>query len=181
MSVFEKCSGYLDARTGTYEYRTKRYDAVIDVIEGILGLPPDLTVADLGAGWTEFGHRLTERGFRGRYLPYDGAIDGRDLQYWEPPLADIDVCVAIEFLEHLRKPERLVETMFERARLTVVTTPDSTCVDTLGMDPDHIVALDKNQLYGMGFENVVSLTLFPGSLRLPGKDPSCPDTLLAWR
>ena len=89
--TFQKCDGYLEGRTGTYDYRCRRYDAVIDVIMASeWGLRDTDTVADLGAGWTEFGHRLSERGFRGRYIPYDGAIDGKDLTYWQPPFATLD-------------------------------------------------------------------------------------------
>lgn len=177
--VYEKCNGYLDGRTGTYDYRCRRYDAVVDIIQDWTSFSERLTIADIAAGWTEFGHRLTERGFRGRYIPYDGAIDGKDLQYWVPPLTDIDVCVSIEFLEHIRHPERLVETMFDKAaRLVVVTTPNSEVVDTLGMDDDHVTELRATDLYDLGFEHVTFQTLFPGSRYNPG---GMPDTLVAWR
>lgn len=178
-AIFQKCDGYLDARTGTYEYRCHRYDAVIDKIHRKAGLTPDLTIADIAAGWTEFGHRLTERGFRGRYIPYDGAIDGKDLQYWVPPLTRLDVIVAIEFLEHIKHPERLVNTMFDKAEaLVVVTTPNSEVVDTLAMDEDHVIALDKYDLRAMGFDGCTAHTLFPGSKWNPD---GLPDTLVAWK
>lgn len=177
--VFDKCDGYLDARTGTYEYRCKRYDAVVDNIHRHVGLEADMTIADIAAGWTEFGHRLTERGFRGRYIPYDGAIDGKDLQYWVPPLTQIDVCVAIEFLEHIKHPERLVQTMFDKAeKMVVITTPNSDVVDTLAMDEDHVTEIFATDLYDMGFDGVREHILFPGSKWNP---ESKPDTLVAWK
>lgn len=176
--VFEKCDGYLDGRTGTYEFRCRRYDAVIDVILRQVDLENSYTIADLAAGWTEFGHRFTERGFRGRYIPYDGAIDGKDLQHWVPPLAKLDVIVAIEFLEHLRHPGVLAEIMLQKAeKMVVVTTPNSAIVNTLKMDPDHVTALYEDDLYDMGFENVHSLPLFAGSEWNPRGDD---DTLIGW-
>lgn len=177
--TFDKCDGYLDARTGTYEYRCRRYDAVIDIIEKETGLNPDLTIADLGAGWTEFGHRLTERGFRGRYIPYDGAIDGVDLEHnWTPPMGGVDWCVAIELLEHFDRPHLLVKKMRDVARQgVIITTPDSMNVDTLGMDDDHRVELRDGDLRHMGFTHVEKRILFPGS---PWGKEGYSDTLVAW-
>ena len=177
-NVFEKCDGYLDGRTGTYDFRCRRYDAVIDKIHRWVGLTSDITIADIGAGWTEFGHRLTERGFRGRYIPYDGGIDGQDLQYWRPPLTRIDVIVAIEFLEHIKHPGHLVETMlFKAERLVVATTPNSDVVDTLAMDPDHVIALNEQTLKALGFTHVDKAPLFAGSEWNPDGRP---DTLIGW-
>ena len=180
--TFEKCDGYLADRTGTYEYRCRRYDAVIDILGSWSGLSDTLTIADLGAGWTDFGHRLTQRGFRGRYLPYDGAIDGKDLTYWEAPYTDIDWIVAIELLEHLRRPEELVERMMAKARVgVIITTPDSRHVDTLGMDSDHVIAIYPDMLTRWGFKWFDSQTLFPGTpYRTRGHEQTHGDTLLAW-
>lgn len=179
-AVYEKCDGYLDGHTGTYKYRCRRYDAVIDVIEESSGLSPSLTIADLGAGWTEFGHRLTERGFRGRYLPYDGAIDGKDLTFWQPPLTPIDWIVAIELLGHLHHPERLTDIMMDKARRgVIITTPNSQVVDTLA-----VRELWPYNLREMGFRHINAKTLSPGSYyrhaHYKGREDEFGDTLVAW-
>lgn len=185
--TYEKCHGYLAEREGTYEYRCRRYDAVIDAMtwaEGKqLGHWDSMTIADLGAGWTEFGHRLTQRGFRGRYLPFDGAIDGHDIldMHWAVP-TDLDWIVAIELLEHLTWPGSLVEEMLAKARRgVIITTPDSRHVDTLGMDDDHVTALTPADLNAMGLKWVDSFTLFPGTQwRTKGFESTHGDTLVAW-
>ncbi len=94
----ERCTSYLNARTGTYDFRCQRYDSVINVMLD-LGFAPDDLVVDLGAGQCEFNHRMHERGLKARYLPIDGAIDGTDLESWVPPQALAgDFFVLIEIL-----------------------------------------------------------------------------------
>lgn len=94
---------YLAQRKGTYEYRCLRYAAVYEILL-ILGLQPGDLIVDVGAGMCDFDRYIRSvRGFDGRYLPIDGAIQGFDLNTWRPDLrADFYIC--LETLEHLTDP-----------------------------------------------------------------------------
>jgi hypothetical protein len=148
-ALIDSCDHYLGSRTGRYEWRCVRYNAAIQRIK----LPGDaLTVCDVGAGWTEFGRRLWELGFRGRYWPVDGGLDGTDLESWTPP-RDVDWFVGLEILEHLHNPWRLVEAMKRRARAgIVVSTPNPHTTDVLGMDATHVTPITPEELSAHGFE-----------------------------
>jgi len=153
---------YLAARTGCYEYRCERYDAALTAMHG-LGLDDDCTVVDVGAGAHEFGCRLhTGRDraqeppgvylppSRARYYPVDAALDGVDLEHWTPRKADW--FVALEIVEHLRAPARLLTEMAIKARRgVVVSTPNPQTTDVLGMDPTHQTAVTRSMLELAGY------------------------------
>jgi hypothetical protein len=137
----EKWLGYLSERDGTYEYRTLRYAAVYDKLLE-LGLKTGDMIVDVGAGMCDFDRYIrTARGFDGRYVPVDGAIDGVDLNVWVPPISS-QFFVAIELLEHLRDPARLMHHLERHAtKGVVVTTPYG--------DPDDIRAMDRTHISPM--------------------------------
>jgi len=102
----QECNEYLAKRVGTYDFRCRRYDIVIERLNE-MGVAEHDVVYDLGAGMAEFGRRLYDREFYLRYVPVDGCIDGTDLNDWrdDPDLIPpADVFVAIEVMEHLRDP-----------------------------------------------------------------------------
>ena len=83
--TIQSCDSYLDDRTGKYEFRAVRYRAAADWLTAS-GLTHDMTVVDVGAGMTELDYCLrAEYGWRGRYIPVDGGIDGVNLNAWTPP------------------------------------------------------------------------------------------------
>jgi hypothetical protein len=167
--VFARCNEYLDQRSGTFEFRCIRYEAVTDRLLA-LGLEDGDLIVDVGAGRCEFDHYLrTRRGLHVRYVPVDGSIDGTDLEKWIPPFAS-DFFVAIELLEHLNDPIRLMNEMMGTALKGIVaTTPNPLTTDVLGMDYTH-----KTEIFPETFEqfgwDVREVTLF-------GQEQ---DSLLAW-
>lgn len=159
---------YLDARTGTYEFRCRRYDAVIDRLL-VMGMRRADTILDLGAGRMEFARRLRERGHLGMYVPVDGSIDGTDLNTWEPP-DHVDWGVAIEVIEHLHVPNALMAKAKIAARYgIVITTPNPDAVDVLALDPTHITPVSIADLAQWGYEHQTQM-LFT----------DVDDTIIAW-
>lgn len=157
------CNSYLGKRVGTYEFRCRRYKAVFDEMV-IAGFNPDSTVVDVGAGRCEFGLYIRERMPHSRhaYIPIDGAIDGVDLETWEPHLL-ADYYVAIEVLEHLANPGRLFRAMQRRAaRGVILTTPNPETTDVLGMDETHKTPIGYGMLWAWGCA-VKALPLFTRS------------------
>lgn len=145
----EACDDYLDQRTGHYDYRRIRYNATV---EAMAGLDNRDTVIDVGAGWTEFDYCLrAEHDWRGRYIPVDGGIDGTDLNTWTPP-RPAEWFVALEIIEHVRDPFRLLGLMQRYATKGVVlSTPNPRTTDVLGMDPTHVRAVHRWELTASGF------------------------------
>lgn len=132
----DSCDDYLKSRTGKYEWRCQRYSAVAEKMIDA-GLCDDDMVIDIGAGWTEFDVYLRELGWRGRYFPVDGGLDGTDLEKWHPP-REAEFMVAIELIEHLENPRRMLQEMEQYAtKLCAITTPNPKTTDVLGMDPTH--------------------------------------------
>lgn len=147
----DACDEYMVSRTGRYEYRAVRYRMAADWLVAN-GLSDDHTLVDVGAGWTEFDYCLrAEYGWRGRYIPLDGGIDGTDLEQWTAK-RDYDWFVALELLEHLRAPTRLVHELQKASRIGgVVSVPDPAQVDVLGMDETHLTEVDSAMLHNWGF------------------------------
>lgn len=134
------------------------------------GLSDDDLVIDVGAGWTEFDCFLRELGWRGRYFPVDGSLDGTDLEHWSPP-RQAEFIVAIEVLEHLINPWTMLNRLFQNCtKLAAITTPNPATTDVLRMDPTHKTPIREHQLRGMCFD--VEVRSFYGQ-------PD--DSLLAWR
>lgn len=176
MTTIAEHDQYLAQRTGCYEYREVRYSAAASKLLAI-GLHNGSTVYDIGAGMTEFDfHLRSVHGFRGRYIPIDGSIDGTDLNYWVPPRI-ADHAVALELLEHLHEPRRLVDAL--QAKLTgsmVVSVPNPRTVDVLGIDPTHVTIVTAEMLETWGFR--VEERTFYGGVFSNGE----PDSLLGvWR
>lgn len=148
---------YLGERTGTLEYRFIRYAAVADELFA-RGMTDASILADLGAGQCDFDFYLrTVRGWKGRYLPVDASIDGTDFEEGWRPRIHFDFVVAIELLEHLRHPHRLVADVLSVVGVFVATTPNT---EVLGadyvreIDRTHVSPLDTMDLDIMGAESV---------------------------
>lgn len=141
---------YLAERTGCYEYREIRYAAATRALME-RGLASDHTVYDIGAGMTEFDYNLRKNGFRGRYIPIDGAIDGTDLNYWIPS-REAEFAVGLEILEHLHDPGELVRILKNSiTRAIVVSVPNPRTVDVLGIDRTHVTVVTRDMLESWGF------------------------------
>lgn len=156
-----ECDDYLASRTGSYEYRSVRYEAAAAELTA-MGLSDTDTVVDIGAGMTEFDYHLrTTRHFKGRYIPIDGGIDGTDLNYWKPQ-RQYDYAVALEILEHLDDPESFIRRLQRRVtRGIVVSVPNPRTVDVLGIDPTHVTVVPFGMLSRSGFM-VVEKTFYGG-------------------
>lgn len=145
---------YLNARTGKYEWRCQRYDGVINKLAA-MSLDDGDTVVDLGAGREEFHKRLLERGYRVSYIPIDASIDGVDLNHWTPPYRS-DFLVAIELLEHLNNPYRLMLNMAGYANKGIAaTTPNPYTTDVLGMDPTHVTEVYPQDFHKHGWDTEI--------------------------
>lgn len=147
----EACDDYLAARTGRYEWRAVRYREAAHLMRAC-GLTNDMTVTDIGAGWTEFDYCLrTEFDWRGRYIPVDGAMDGTNLESWVPRRMT-SWSVGLEIIEHLDDPERLV-THLQRVSTkgVVLSTPNPRTTDVLGMDATHKTPVSMHDLAMWGF------------------------------
>jgi len=136
---------YRDSRRGTYKFRARtRYKAVADLLFS-LGLANYHSVLDLGAGSCQFGRYLRRLGFHGAYLPVDAVLDGTDLETFNVPTANF--VIAIEVLEHLRAPLRLLSSMEKAAeRAVVITTPNSETVNVIRCDPTHVSVVHAHEL-----------------------------------
>jgi hypothetical protein len=126
------------------------------------GLDNSMTVVDVGAGMTEFDYTLrAEYGWRGRYIPVDGGIDGTDLNVWIPP-REAHFFVALELVEHLVNWPSLVEKMQDKSmRGVVLSTPNPRTTDVIGMDPTHVCEVDWNDLAARKFK-VTEETFYGG-------------------
>jgi hypothetical protein len=157
-------------REGRYEYRAVRYRHAIEAMY-TNGLDDSMTVFDVGAGMTEFDYCLrAEFGWRGRYIPVDGGIDGTDLNVWVPP-REGHWFVALELLEHLWNWRRFVDWMQLKASVgVVVSTPNPRTTDVLGMDPTHVTEIPAYSLTASGF--YVSEETFYGGIWSNGEPDS---------
>ncbi len=148
-----EAENYLRCPRGTtYAGRRARYDAAADRLYSA-GISNTDILADVGAGWTELDVCLrVDWGWRGRYVPVDAWLDGVDLNQWTPPRA-FDWFAALEVLEHLNEPERLVRTLQEHAtKGVVVTTPNPEVWDVRAMDPTHVSPITTTALKEWGFQ-----------------------------
>lgn len=161
-----------------YARRCVRYDAALGAMHS-LGLAHTDTVVDVGAGWTEFGARLhTGRGpccsppcdapgcvppcgpSRARYIPVDACIDGVDLNTWLPPRR-AEWFVALEVLEHLKRPERLARALMASAsKGVIISTPNPATTDVLAMDATHVTPVAGMDLLSWGFHTVVPSSFY---------------------
>lgn len=156
------CDNYMDERTGKYEYRAVRYRKAIDAMYE-RGLDNSMTIMDIGAGMTEFDYTLrAEYGWRGRYIPIDGGIDGTDINIWKPA-RKVHWIVALELLEHLNNPyTKLGEWRQASTQGVVISTPNPETTDVLGMDPTHVCEIHANDLRTMGGMEVSEETFYGG-------------------
>lgn len=173
-----RCDDYLENRTGHYDYRSVRYRAAGEFIVYVAARHDisldDITVFDIGAGFTEFDYCLrTDFDFRGRYIPIDGSIDGTDLENWEP-FRQAHFFVGLEIIEHLHNWNDLVEKMQENATLGVcLSTPNPLTTDVLGMDETHVCEVHHEELEAYDF--TVDEETFYGGVFSAGR----PDSLFA--
>jgi hypothetical protein len=172
----QNCDNYMDERTGKYEYRAIRYRHAISAMMDH-GLDSSMTIFDVGAGMTEFDYCLrTEFNWRGRYIPIDGGIDGTNIESWIPP-RDAHWFVALELMEHLHNPWLCLGHWKNAAtKGVIISTPNPETTDVLGMDPTHVVEINKSDLEKRGME--VTEETFYGGIWSNGE----PDSLFGiWR
>lgn len=133
-----------------YVERCARYAVAADRLAAG-GLSDRHAVADIGAGNTELDVWLrTEHGWRGRYVPVDRWTGEVDLNNWMPPRR-WEWVAAVEILEHLHDPLRLLTDLMGSATMgVVVTTPNPDVVDVMAMDPTHVTALTRQELAAAG-------------------------------
>jgi hypothetical protein len=173
MPTIASCDSYLGMRTGAYEHRAIRYRAAADWMTAS-GLTHDMTIVDVGAGMTELDYCLrAEYGWRGRYIPVDGGIDGVNLNDWTPP-REAHFFVALEIIEHLFNWRRLIEALRQKTlNGLVISTPNPRTTDVLAMDTTHTVEVFAADLQAYGFH--VSEETFYGGVLSGGE----PDALFA--
>lgn len=160
----ESCDNYLDERSGKYEFRAVRYRFAIEAMFNV-GLDDSMTIFDVGAGMTEFDYCLrAEYGWRGRYIPIDGGVDGTDINLWVPPRW-AHWFVALEVIEHLKQPFACLDTWNQYATMgVIVSTPNPRTTDVLGMDPTHLCEVSAKDLHwaSAGGMKVTEQTFYGG-------------------
>jgi 2-polyprenyl-3-methyl-5-hydroxy-6-metoxy-1,4-benzoquinol methylase len=168
-TIQQTCRVYQANRVSDYEFRCIRYDAVIDKLME-LGMTDGETLLDVGCGRGELKQRLGERNIFVRYEGIDGALNGVDLNKWFPYYQH-DWVVAIEVIEHLYDPMRILRDYVDMcSQGVVITTPNPRTVDVLGCDPTHVSVITPPMLAICGYKHKeVSLFKKPG------------DSLIGWR
>ncbi|AZM48764.1 hypothetical protein DMB38_25970 [Streptomyces sp. WAC 06738] len=150
----DHCTAYNSEGRRPYDERKARYQVAAEQLHRS-GLNNEDTLMDLGAGGTELDYCLRrEHDWRGRYVPVDGWIDGTDLETWTPARPPAWFA-ALEIVEHLQDPQRLIEVMKRAGRGFVLTTPNPAVVDVLAMDSDHVHAVTRTQLQAWGLHTSV--------------------------
>ena len=168
-TIKQSCEAYLQQRTSCYEFRSIRYGAVYEQMKN-MGLKKSDSVMDIGAGDCEFERYLREQNHFGDYVPIDGLIDGTDLNLWTPKHS-ANFLVAIEVIEHLLNPFRMLSVMEMFAtKGAIVTTPNPSVVDVYSMDETHISEMTASDFCSLGWK-VVPQIFFA----------EYEDSLLAWK
>jgi len=148
---------------GLYHHRIPEYEIATNHLRNF-GLKDDDIIVDVGAGACDMDHYLrTGAGWRGKYLPIDGATYGIDfnerLPYTFLPSAKAAYYVCLETLEHLYDPERMVRAMQQRTLTAlVVSTPNPETHDVCATDSTHFTPIWPRDLEEWGF-TVVKYTL----------------------
>lgn len=167
---FDACDDYMASRTGKYEWRAIRYRKAAEYLK-TLRLDHADTVCDLGAGWTEFDYCLrTEYSWRGRYMPIEAGLYPIDLNVWEP-YRKVEFFVALEIMEHLYDPERLLSILPKYATKGIaISVPNPETVDVLGIDETHVSIPDRQLFEKLGYD--VTEAEFYGGVFSDGKPDS---------
>jgi hypothetical protein len=157
-TTLASCQDYIGSRYSTYDFRSIRYEAVLESLR-LLGLKNGDTLVDVGGADGEFGKYLSKQQLDIKYLVVDGMIDGTDLNKWEPT-QEFDFVVSIEVIEHLKQPRKFLATLDGVAKKGVVlTTPNPHVTDVKAMDATHISEVYPVDFYAQGYR-VYPQTLF---------------------
>lgn len=172
-ATFESCKKYIESRHSAYEFRSIRYEAVLDTLK-LLGLKDGDSLADVGGADGEFGKYLAEQGIDVNYTVIDGMIDGTDLNKWIPKEI-YDFMVSIEVIEHLESPSRFLQTLdSSAAKGVVLTTPNPIVTDVKAMDATHISEVYPLDFYREGYKVYPQILFFEnGDSLLAIKDKRC--------
>jgi 2-polyprenyl-3-methyl-5-hydroxy-6-metoxy-1,4-benzoquinol methylase len=158
-TTLESCRNYIASRHSGYEFRSIRYEAVLESLR-LLGFTDGDSIADVGGADGEFGRYLEEQGIRTSYTVVDGMVDGTDLKKWIPK--DIyDFMVSIEVIEHLEHPRQFLKTLDESSKKGVVlTTPNPHVTDVKAMDATHISEVYPADFYSEGYKVYPQILFF---------------------
>jgi hypothetical protein len=172
-TTLESCQAYIGGRYSTYEFRSIRYEAVLESLR-LLGLKEGDSITDVGGADGEFGKYLSEHFPNIHYKVVDGMIDGTDLNKWEPAEA-ADFMVSIEVIEHLKTPRNFLRTLNEFSKKGVVlTTPNPHVTDVKAMDATHISEVFPVDFYAEGYKVYPAILFFEnGDSLLAIKDKRC--------
>jgi hypothetical protein len=168
LTVLETCREYIGSRYSTYEFRSIRYEAVLDALR-LLGFRNRHSILDVGGADGEFGRYLREQGHTGHYNVIDGMRDGTDLNKWEPHFPSDDFVVSIEVVEHLKNPVEFLRKLDDAAENgVVVTTPNPHVVDVKAMDATHISPTYPKDFYATGYKVYPAILFFENGDSLIG-------------
>lgn len=147
---------------GTYEDRVPEYRLIGAALK-VAGLVDDDLIVDVGAGCCDLDHWLrTGMGWRGRYLPVDGAVQGIDLNAGWLPDVPADWYVSTETVEHVYEADRLIAAMQGLAsKGVVISTPNADSHDVRLTDPTHVRPVYPGEMLSWGFR-VTPVNLNPG-------------------
>lgn len=158
-TTLESCRNYIGSRHSAYEFRSIRYEAVLESLR-LLGIKDGDTIADVGGADGEFGKYLAEQGVLVEYQVIDGMIDGTDLNKWTPT-QHYDFMVSIEVIEHLKAPQNFLEVLDANSKKGVVlTTPNPHVTDVKAMDATHISEVYPSDFYRAGYRVYPAILFF---------------------
>lgn len=158
-ATLQTCQAYIGARHSGYEFRSIRYEAVLDSLR-LLGLQDGDTIADVGGADGEFGRYLQGQGVNVSYEVIDGMIDGTDLNKWVPNKT-YDFMVSIEVIEHLQSPRNFLQVLGSNSNKGVVlTTPNPHVTDVKAMDATHISEVYPKDFYSEGYRVYPAILFF---------------------
>lgn len=172
-STLQSCREYIGNKHSAYEFRSIRYEAVLDSLR-LLGLQDGDSVVDVGGADGEFGRYLNDVGVNVDYKVVDGMLDGTDLNEWNPK-ESADFMVSIEVIEHLKVPRNFLQTLDNHSKKGVVlTTPNPHVTDVKAMDATHISEVYPADFYSEGYKVYPQILFFEnGDSLLAIKDKRC--------
>ena len=158
-TTLQTCREYIGNRHSGFEFRSIRYEAVLEALR-LLGLKQGDSIVDVGGADGEFGKYLEQEKAGVNYKVVDGMLDGTNLNEWIPQ-EKAHFMVSIEVIEHLENPRDFLKTLDAYSiKGAVLTTPNPHVVDVRAMDKTHISPTYPVDFYSQGYKVFPQMLFF---------------------